>query len=40
MAMEVGKVRNELVRGDSGWSSFVERDVKGIVDCLLRIVCE
>ena len=24
---EVGKVRNELVRGESGWSSFTEREV-------------
>ena len=37
---EVGKIRNELVRGESGWSSFVERMVKGIVDWLLRIVYE
>ena len=29
---EVGNVRNELVRGESGWSSFAERDVKCIVD--------
>ena len=32
---EVGKVRNELVRGESGWSSFAEREVKCIVDWLL-----
>ena len=37
---EVGKVRNELVRGESGWSSFAEREVKCIVDWLLRIVYE
>ena len=36
--MEVGKVQNELVRGDSGWSSFAEREVKDIVDWLLSIV--
>ena len=35
---EVGKVRNELVRYESGWSSFAEREVKCIVDLLLRIV--
>ena len=29
---EVGNVRNELVRGESGWSSFAEREVKCIVD--------
>ena len=37
---EVGKVRNELVRGESGWSSFAEREVKCIVDWMLRIVYE
>ena len=37
---EVGKVQNELVRGESGWSSFAEREVKCIVDWLLRIVYE
>ena len=28
------------MRGTSGWSSFTERDVKCIVDWLLRIVYE
>ena len=37
---EVGNVRNELVRGETGWSSFAEREVKCIVDWLLRIVYE
>ena len=37
---EVGKVRNELVRGESGWRSFAESKVKCIVDWLLRIVYE
>ena len=37
---EVRKVWNELVRGESGWSSFAEREVKRIVDWLLRIVYE
>ena len=37
---EVGNVWNELVRGESGWSSFAEREVKCIVDWLLRIVYE
>ena len=37
---EVGKVRNELVRGESGWSSLAEREVKCIVDWLLMIVYE
>ena len=36
----VGKVRNDLVRDESGWSSFAEREVKCIVDWLLRIVYE
>ena len=35
---EIGKVRNELVRGESGWSSFAEREGKLIVDWLLRVV--
>ena len=37
---EVGKVQNELVRCESGWSSFAEREVKFIVDWLLMIVYE
>ena len=37
---EVGNVRNELVRGEYGWSSFAEKEVKCIVDWLLRIVYE
>ena len=37
---EVGKVQNELVRDESGWSSFAERDVKCIVDWLPMIVYE
>ena len=37
---EVGKVWNELVGGESGCSSFAEREVKCIVDWLLRIVYE
>ena len=35
---EVGNVWNKLVRGESGWSSFAEREVKCIVDWLLRII--
>ena len=37
---EGGNVRNELVRGESGWSSFAEREMKCIVDWLLRVVYE
>ena len=33
-----GTVRNELVRGESGWSSFAEKKVKCIVGRLRRIV--
>ena len=35
---EVGKGWNELVREESGWSSFAEREVKAMVYWLLRIV--
>ena len=31
-------VRNELVRGEYGWISFAEREIKVMVDWLLRIV--
>ena len=27
------------MRGESGWSSFAEREVKCIMDWLLRVVC-
>ena len=37
---EIRKVQNELVRGESGWSSFAETEVKCIVDWLLRIMYE
>ena len=37
---EVRKVRNELVRGESGWRSFSEWDVKGMVDWQLMILYE
>ena len=37
---EVGNVWNELVRSESRWSLFAEREVKCIVDWLLRIVYE
>ena len=36
----IGKVRNELARGESGWNSFAEMEVKCIVDWLLGIVYE
>ena len=31
---------DELVKGESGWNSFAEREVKAMVDWLLRIVYE
>ena len=37
---EVGKVRNEIARGEYGWRSFAESEVKCIVVWMLRIVCE
>ena len=37
---EVRKVRNELERGESGYSSFAEREVKCIADWRLWIVHE
>ena len=40
MAMGSRKGTDELVRGESGWSSFAEREVKCIVDWLLKIVYE
>ena len=30
--LEVGKLRNELLTGESGWSSLTEKEVKCIVD--------
>ena len=34
----VGNVRNGLVRGESGWSTFEEREAKAMMNCLLRII--
>ena len=34
----VTNVRNELVRGETGWSTFEEREVKALMDCFLRII--
>ena len=33
-------IGSALVRGDSGWNSIAERDGKGMVNWLLRIVYE
>ena len=38
--MESRKGMNELVGEESGWSSFAEKEVKGMVDWLLRIAYE
>lgn len=35
---KVSNIRNELVRGETGWSSFEERETKAMVSCLLRLV--
>ena len=42
LEMDMGsrKGKESTMRGESGWISFVEREMKGIVDWLLRIVCE
>ena len=41
---DVGNVRNELIRGETGWSTFEEREAKSMVKwmlkvCLKRIWC-
>ena len=33
-------VRNELIRGETGWSTFEEREVKVMVEWMLRVVFE
>ena len=35
---DVGNVRNELIRGDTGWSTFEEREAKAMVKWMLRVV--
>ena len=38
---DVVNVKNELIRGETGWSSFEDREAKVIASWLLRIVfCE
>ena len=37
---DVGNVRNELIRGEIGWSTFAEREAKAIVKWMLRGVFE
>ena len=33
-------VRNELIRGETGWSTFEEREAKVMVEWMLRVVVE
>ena len=35
---DVENVRNKLIRGETGWSSFEEREVKVMVEWMLRVV--
>ena len=37
---DVGNVRNELIRGETGWSTFKEREAKAMVKWMLRVVFE
>ena len=37
---DVGNVRNKLIRGETGWSTFEEREAKAMVKLLLRVVFE
>ena len=38
--MWVGNVRNELIRGETRWSTFEEREAKAMVKWMLRVVFE
>ena len=38
LAWYVVKVKNEVIRGETGWSTFEEREVKAMASWLLRIV--
>ena len=33
-------VGNELIRGETGWSTFEEREAKAMMKWMLRVVCE
>ena len=37
---DVENVRNELIRGHTGWSTFEEREAKVMVEWMLRVVFE
>ena len=36
----MGNVRNELIRGETGWSTFEEREAKTMVKWMVRVVFE
>ena len=36
----MGIIRNELIRGETGWSTFEERDANAMVKWMLRVVFE
>ena len=37
---DVGNVRNDLIRRDTSWSSFEEREAKAMVKWMLKVVVE
>ena len=37
---DVGNVKNELIRGETGWSTFEEREAKSMVKWMLKVVFE
>ena len=37
---DVGNVSNELIRGETGWSTFEEREAKAMVKWMLRVAFE
>ena len=37
---DVGNVRNELIRGETGWSPYKEREAKAMAKWMLRVVFE
>ena len=37
---DVENVRNELIRGETGWSTFEGREAKVMVEWMLRVVFE
>ena len=37
---DVGNVRNELISGETGWSTFEERETKAMVKWMLTVVFE